>query len=111
MNQNYMDQINFFEKVVRWVVACVRSLGCDPEDLDLVEGLDVACAALLSFPPRICSLGDFFPELAPRGKPDRNENFKGVVYHPEERYPFGSDGLGSAEYFEQLARAGFAERG
>lgn len=92
----------------------MRSLGCDPDaqEIDIVDGLDIITVAMSSFPPRVCGLREFYPDMFPKSKKEKSMNdFPSLQYDAESKYPFGSDGIGTAEQFEQMARSGWAERG
>lgn len=89
------------------MIACVRSLGQDPEDLDLIEGIDVVFVALNAFPPRICAITDFYGGLFEKEPAAASEKLEaGLNFNPQSKQIFGGK-IQSAEQFDLLAKAGY----
>jgi len=89
---------------VRWLVAAARSLGVTVENLDISECVDLVFCALKSFPPRVCPIQEFYPNIFVLE--EQEELSSSLSYDPKSKTPFGS--VRSAEQFERLAGAGWA---
>ena len=97
-------------QICRWLRACLNSLGCDPERFEIVDGFDAVMVALRSFPPRVCSLQEFYPGIFPQEEEEEVSLLPlnaELMYTPGKKRPFG-DNIQSAEQFTALAQAGWA---
>lgn len=66
-------------------------------------------AAMSCFPPRACSLQDFYPKLFPKQE-KKNTLDVGLTMRQGQKRIFGNS-IKSAEQFEMLVGAGYAQRG
>lgn len=89
------------------MLACLWNLGINPELLDIDEAIDILFCAMRCFPPKICSIQDFYqgifpPEDTEKKLKDNKISFKQQGNKP---FPFGNSISTAAEY-TALAKTG-----
>ncbi len=77
------------------------SLGCDVENIDILDGIDVVFCDQRSQAPKICSLTDFYPGIFPPGEKAKPKLEGGVKMDRGK-----VRGVRSAEQFKVLAKTG-----
>ncbi len=99
------------------MVAALRSLSLDVSKLNINEGMDIVIVSLNCFPPKICSIIEFYPHLKERFERLKKEEER-VSERTSQIEMNTSHGKGSlfkqkirtSEQMEHLVKMGYAVR-